>query len=166
MCCAKLPPLKKGGQGGVRPDGRHHKSVAHQKTPNRPQRNSPTAGSQTRHPLGWVSGKPTRARLAPICVPRLLGASRPNPRIAATVPRVRALWCLRRRCTPSVDANRSIWTALLRRFTPRRKRTPLAGLESNRISRLPLAQRSRESERAAYLQKRDLRGRLARKPAP
>jgi hypothetical protein len=72
----------------------------------------------------------------------------------------------RRRSNASVAANRSIWTALLRRLPRRRKGTPLTGVKSNRIPRLPLRKGSRESERAAYLQKRDLRGRLALKPAP
>ncbi len=45
------------------------------------------------------------------------------------------------------------------------KETKQPGLESNRIPGLPLRP-ALSSERAAYLQKRDLRGRLALKPAP
>ncbi len=72
-------------------------------------------------------------------------------------------WVGHRRSHASVAANRSIWTALLRRLPRRRKGT--AGrpqIQSNSASAAATGAR----ERAAYLPKRDLRGRLPLKPAP
>jgi hypothetical protein len=72
----------------------------------------------------------------------------------------------RRHSQKSVVAIRSKWTAARRRPPPRRRkpRWPASNPIEFRVCRRD--QRSRDSERAAYLQKRDSRCRIPLKPAP
>ena len=113
-------------------------------------RHPPCRGGEARHPLGEArhpfcrvgSGEATRTWLAPVRVPPLLGASRPMPRTADTIPRAVSNR-VRSGASPALARigcreTLELYDGALSR---RRSRTTLAGLESNRIPHLPLRPR-------------------------
>ena len=104
---------------------------------------------EARHPLSRVgSGEATRTWLAPVRVPPSLGASRPMPRTADTIPRAVSNR-VRSSASPAL-ARIGCWELLEMNgggWSRRRNGMTLAGLESNRIPHLPLRPRLARASR-------------------